>query len=147
MNVQELIDTLEEMNPEAEVKLAIQPSWAFQHGVGDVVEIENQVEGLKWGVKISYPGDDKEDEFEESEANTHASAFDLSMDLGSPHERMIANGIESVEVAACVRGEVMNADQARSLNTDEATTVFLSDGGQEEYLNEAAQETLGWTRR
>lgn len=148
MNVQELIDMLEDMNPESNVKLAVQPEWAFQHRVGEVVEIPGTIDGLRWGVKIRYADDtNMDEEFEESEANTSASAFDLRMDLASPHERMKANGIESVEVAACLRGEVMTQSQAEALCEDEPSIVFLSDGGQESYLSEAASETLGWSRR
>jgi len=147
MNVQELIDMLEDMNPESEVKLAVQPEWAFQHRVGEVVEVPGEIDGLRWGVKITYIDDDKESEFEEAEANTSASAFDLRMDLASPHHRMIENGIKSVDIAACLRGEVITEAQAEVLCKDEPSTVFLSDGGQEEYLNEAASETLGWSRR
>jgi hypothetical protein len=147
MNVQELIDTLSDMNPESEVKLAVQPEWAFQHRVGEVVEVPGQIDGLRWGVKITYIDDEKESEFEEAEANTDAAAFDLRMDLASPHHRMIENGIQSVEIAAILRGQLITKEQAEALVRDEDPIVYLSDGGQEKYLPEAAAETLGWSRR
>lgn len=40
MNVQELIDRLQEMNPEAEVRFASQPSWPFEYSIEKVVEIK-----------------------------------------------------------------------------------------------------------
>ncbi len=43
MTVAELIQELEYLNPEAEVRLAEQPRWAMEHGISQVVEAE--VEG------------------------------------------------------------------------------------------------------
>lgn len=40
MTVQDLIDQLEDCDPNAEVRLAIQPSWPFEHSVRDVVEVD-----------------------------------------------------------------------------------------------------------
>jgi hypothetical protein len=37
MTVAQLISELEEYNPDAEVRLAFQPSWPFEYGIGDVV--------------------------------------------------------------------------------------------------------------
>lgn len=42
MTVAELIEQLQSMNPEAPVRLAIQPSWPFEHEVGRVVEAYDQ---------------------------------------------------------------------------------------------------------
>ena len=42
MKVKELIEYLEGMNPEAEVRLAMQPSWPFEYSIqNDVVESED----------------------------------------------------------------------------------------------------------
>jgi DnaJ-class molecular chaperone len=38
--VSELMSILEDMPPDAVVRLAFQPSWPLQHTVGDVVEVE-----------------------------------------------------------------------------------------------------------
>lgn len=40
MTVGELIERLQDMNEEAEVRFAHQPSWAFEYAVSDVVEVE-----------------------------------------------------------------------------------------------------------
>ena len=38
MTVQELIERLSEYEPDTEVRLAIQPGWPFEHGVGEIGE-------------------------------------------------------------------------------------------------------------
>lgn len=40
MTVQELIDALSQMNPDAEVRIAHQPSWPLELSVGGVVSAE-----------------------------------------------------------------------------------------------------------
>ena len=42
MTVSGLIEHLQNMDPEATVRLAIQPSWPFEHEVGRVVEAYDQ---------------------------------------------------------------------------------------------------------
>lgn len=44
MTVQDLIDTLSEMNPEAKVRLAMQPSWAMEYTIGRIVEVVDDPE-------------------------------------------------------------------------------------------------------
>jgi len=39
MTVQELISILEGFNPDAEVRLAMQPSWAMEYTIGEVIEV------------------------------------------------------------------------------------------------------------
>jgi hypothetical protein len=39
VNVAELIEELEQMDPEAEVRLAIQPGWPFQHTIAGVYDV------------------------------------------------------------------------------------------------------------
>ena len=41
MTVQELIEILEDFDGEAEVRLAQQPSWPFEYGIGEVAEVRN----------------------------------------------------------------------------------------------------------
>ena len=41
MNVAELIEELEYMDPEAEVRLAFQPSWPFQYTIARVEQVDN----------------------------------------------------------------------------------------------------------
>lgn len=40
MTVGELKELLEDFNEEAEVVLAVQPNWPFEHSIGNVVEVE-----------------------------------------------------------------------------------------------------------
>lgn len=40
MTVEDLIYELQEMNPEAEVRLAMQPNWPFEYSIGDIVEVD-----------------------------------------------------------------------------------------------------------
>ena len=40
MTVEELICELQEMNPDAEVRLAQQPRWPFEYSIGDIVEVD-----------------------------------------------------------------------------------------------------------
>lgn len=41
MNVAELIAELEDMDQDAEVRLAIQPDWPFQHTIDSVQQVDN----------------------------------------------------------------------------------------------------------
>jgi hypothetical protein len=69
MTVADLIYELEQMNPEAEVRFASQPSWPFENDIDSVVsvEIENPRTGeevevvyLEEGRQIGYlPGEAK----------------------------------------------------------------------------------------
>ena len=40
MRVQDLIEALQGMDPDAEVRIASQPSWPFEHRCNDVVEVD-----------------------------------------------------------------------------------------------------------
>ncbi len=70
MRVRELIEELEGMNPEAEVRFASQPSWPFEYSVSGVVEVNTDDEDdrtdtetvyLVEGDQIGYlPGEAKE---------------------------------------------------------------------------------------
>jgi len=45
MNIQNLIETLQEIaqeNPDAEVRIAHQPSWPFEYSVGDIVACDSE---------------------------------------------------------------------------------------------------------
>lgn len=44
MTVAELIEMLEDMDPEAEVRIAQQPSWPFEYSIKDVVETGGEQE-------------------------------------------------------------------------------------------------------
>lgn len=49
MTVAELIDYLEDLDPDSEIRLAIQPSWPLQFGIADV-----QVVDTPHGEQIAY---------------------------------------------------------------------------------------------
>jgi hypothetical protein len=63
MTVEELMEQLEQMPPDAEVRLAIQPAWPLTKLVGDVVVGEDGkvwiAEGgdLRWDENPYVPGD------------------------------------------------------------------------------------------
>jgi len=40
MNVREMIEMLEGFDPDAEIRLASQPSWPMQHYIAEVAEVE-----------------------------------------------------------------------------------------------------------
>lgn len=40
MIVAELIQKLQDMNPESEVRLAQQPNWPFEYSIGEIVEVD-----------------------------------------------------------------------------------------------------------
>lgn len=56
MTVKELMEYLEDCNPEAEVRLAIQPNWPFEHSLSQIVEIDE------------FEDDDEEPEDQDPEA-------------------------------------------------------------------------------
>ena len=69
MTVQDLIDELEYLNPETEVRFASQPSWPFEYSISEVVVAnvekrgeEEEVAYLGEGRQIGYlPGSAKEE--------------------------------------------------------------------------------------
>lgn len=61
MTVQELIDALSQMNPDAEVRIAHQPSWPFELSVGSVVSAEDAFEAPE------APEDDEDEELPDLE--------------------------------------------------------------------------------
>jgi hypothetical protein len=62
MTVQSLIEILEDMDPEAEVRLAIQPSYPFEHSVGQVEEdMEKRIVYIAEAGQVGYlPGEIRE---------------------------------------------------------------------------------------
>ena len=69
MTVQELIDELEYLDPETEVRFASQPSWPFEYSISEVIVAnvekrgeEEEVAYLGEGHQIGYlPGSAKEE--------------------------------------------------------------------------------------
>jgi len=54
MNVSELIERLEDMDPDAEVRIAFQPSWPLQYRLGDEIVGEDEISDAE------ETGDDEE---------------------------------------------------------------------------------------
>jgi hypothetical protein len=148
MKVSDLIAKLEDFDPDAEVKLAVQPEWAFQHSVEDCVEVTPSLDGLVWGIFYEM-GDDEE--FEEAERNTRMSAYDKYTNVKYDIDRNLKDGAEmeitGVRFGALYKGEEIDATKAEELEMDQQSVVFISEAGQDCYLPEAAAETLGWSRR
>ena len=74
VNVAELIEELENMDPEAEVRLAIQPSWPFQHTISGVYDVPGKSDDPQPNPD-QYANDNLEqyeDDFEEWEAQQDA---------------------------------------------------------------------------
>ena len=66
MTVQELIETLNFMNPDSQIRFASQPSWPFEYSISDAVETEDE-EGfptvyLVEGHQIGYLPDNAKEE-------------------------------------------------------------------------------------
>lgn len=65
MQLAELIEQLEELQgevgPRANVRLAIQPSWPFEHSISGVVEIDGAVY-IAEGSQLGYLSGDVKDE-------------------------------------------------------------------------------------
>ena len=54
MTVQELIDQLSYMDPEAQVRFASQPNWPFEYEIDDVVAVEVEDRDSAEPVEIVY---------------------------------------------------------------------------------------------
>ena len=55
MKVSELMELLSSMNPDAEVRLANQPTWPLQHGVRGAVSVANLVDHAIWNGEPTEP--------------------------------------------------------------------------------------------
>src|SRR5262245_5973655 len=121
MRVQELMELLEDFDPEAEVRLAFQPHWPLQYHIGEVVECS---------------------EFEEQEELDHCRD-----DL---HElqRMQARGEEvSLHEKSMLLKEIKELSEEAA---KAPRVVWIAEGGQlrdAPYLPGAAQSELGWRSR
>lgn len=54
MTVQELIEELNYMNPDAEIRIASQPNWPFEYSINSTVEVEGDEEGEEEGFPTVY---------------------------------------------------------------------------------------------
>ena len=116
MQVSELIEILSDMNPDAEVRLAVQPSYPLQHEVGNVVEANecdrcelDENSGLQM---TECPACDAEEEIDgDACPECHGDGY-----------------------VECGHGG------------GDATTVYIGEGGHcgDPYLSGAAASELGW---
>ncbi|MFF2571057.1 hypothetical protein [Streptomyces sp. NPDC058084] len=58
MTVAELIKQLEQVDPEAQVRLATQPNYPFEYTLGEVVEVEDGICYIGQGEQRGYLGGD-----------------------------------------------------------------------------------------
>lgn len=140
MTTYELIQILNEMDPDAEVKLAVQPSWPFQHSIGEVVEIIPTSDGCTWGVEVSF--DDGDKEFEEAEINSQDGARDYEYKVREYSGHGVK--ITATERGVLIEGSFVPEDEYLEFCEDETPIVYIGEGGQDCYLPGEAKNKLGW---
>ncbi|MCZ0983991.1 hypothetical protein O1L60_45335 [Streptomyces diastatochromogenes] len=64
MTVGELIEQLEQMDPEATVRLATQPQYPFEYSIGRVAEAEDGICWIGEGEQLGYLGEEARDALE-----------------------------------------------------------------------------------
>lgn len=125
MNVAELIAQLKNVDPDAEVRLAIQPGWPFEHRIADVVEsdpygayeIVNDQDG-EWGDEPGF------------------AVLDVSEGDREPYVEQA--GFASAEDASTwLRDKLEREGRVDPI-------VFIAEGGQLGYLPSDARSALGW---
>ena len=148
MTVKQLIEELEGAeNQDAEVRLAQQPTWPFEYSVGDVVEAK----------VCEYDEDDvscaKEtiDECEEDLVNVKAELEAAKADSKKPGLEYRADdipaleeGVKNVEINLKAAHEEMSG--MFSAMDDVKAVVYIGEGSQIGYLEEAARNELQWSR-
>lgn len=137
MRVSDLIERLQDLDPDAEVKLAFQPSWPFQYSVGELVEVD--VNEVRWGVEYTNEEGETELEFPQVEED-HDEARDLASKLRTM-------GFEKVEVVGKPDTHVDFMPEAmveQYLEDTPQMAVYLGEGGQDCYLPHAAKKALDW---
>lgn len=139
MTVQDLINSLSEMNPNSQVRLAVQPSYPFAHRIDRAVEVLETIDGLTWGVFYNNI-EDADEEFNESETNTEDAAFD---DLYRFREEL-HDELDQLKVGAIYKGKEVSLQEAREISRNAPTVVYIGEGGQIEYLDSNAKNELGW---
>ncbi|MFE1612690.1 hypothetical protein CLM85_06970 [Streptomyces albidoflavus] len=64
MTVGELIEQLEQMDPEATVRLATQPQYPFEYSISRVAEAEDGICWIGQGEQLGYLGEEARDALE-----------------------------------------------------------------------------------
>jgi len=126
MKVHELMSVLEDMNPDAELKIADQPEWPFQNRVDEAVSVEI---GVKYVLKID---------------GEPVASSDSESEIDEMREDALTDMMAEWECDRCVAaGRVM----AETDESEASEVVFIAAGQQECYLPQPACEALGWDRR
>lgn len=139
MTVQDLIDQLESFDPDAEVKLAIQPTWAFQHSIEQAIESREPIDAV-WGVRVVWK--DGDEEFNEATEPGSYSATCLAREITRTH--CDDPNFDHCHIAGICDGEILSADQMYSLEHEATPVVYIAEGGQDCYLPAHAANELGW---
>lgn len=115
MTVRELIGVLECEPEDAEVRLAFQPSWPFEHSVGDVVTMDDAGSDLE---VVECEGEWYVEEGEEGEV---AGPFATEAEAESKLTSLLEAEDEEI-----------------------GNVVWIGEGGQLGYLPAVASRALGW---
>lgn len=118
MNVAELIELLEDMPEDAEVRFASQPSWPMEYTIDSVIEIDPSDLSSDEEEEIYMILDDMENEAEES-----GEEFNRAEKYQEMKDEALAN---------------------RHDDGDSPEIVYLGEGRQIGYLPAVAAEQLGW---
>jgi len=138
MTTYELIQILNDMDPDAEVKLATQPNWPFQHSIGEVVEVIPTSNGCRWGVLVEF--EDGDSEFDEAEINSEDGAIEHRARLRG----YSGVKITSTELGVMMEGEFIPGDEYKEFCDDETPIVYIGEAEQDCYLPGEAKSKLGW---
>jgi hypothetical protein len=124
MNVEELIERLEEMDPNAEVRFAAQPHYPMEYSIGQVVEVDT----------AELPHEEIDEIREMVRSSVDEGELDIS-ELGVTIEELIEK-----------RKQERNEQEQRRNWGGEGLgpVVYISEETQVGYLNSRASEELGW---
>jgi len=137
VTVRELISLLEQYDGDNEVVLAIQPSWPFEHSIGEVVEMpEAKVE---WGVQyIDAEGDSEEVEVDL--CDTAAEAYELAISIRDDKRFLDVTVVGKPATAE----EWIPEQEVQAFLDDGPRKVYIGEAGQNGYLDGEAKSALGW---
>jgi len=135
MTVQDLIQELEQFDPDAEVRLAIQPEWPFEHAVGGVASAAPC--RVEWAVR--YPIGDGDEDMEFVEGDVFAAqerARELTDELPEDAEIEVVGQVDG--------GDWLPMEEAEEAIEDAGEVVYIGEAGQLAYLPGAVAHELGW---
>ena len=120
MNARDLIELLQDVDPDTEVRLAQQPHWPFEYSVGQVAR-----------VTIGGPGEGDTVTFED--------------DGGAEHQGVVTDTTEGGLLVEEENGGVRCLPLHQVIGYLDLTEVlYIGEGTQLAYLSGAASRELGW---